>query len=125
MEYVYNVPWVLKTFDGREKSLLRAATRDLLPDPILQRRKAFFPWTQHVCYITALQNQLRDVLADASHSVFEVFSRPAVQMLADAPSETWVGVTGFHRGLIQRMWAERVLSVHMWLDLYRPRLCLA
>jgi asparagine synthetase B (glutamine-hydrolysing) len=28
VEYVFNAPWAMKTFDGREKSLLRAATRD-------------------------------------------------------------------------------------------------
>ena len=27
VEYVYNTPWSLKTYDGREKSLLRGATR--------------------------------------------------------------------------------------------------
>lgn len=31
VEYVYNTPWSLKTYDGREKSLLRGATRDVLP----------------------------------------------------------------------------------------------
>jgi asparagine synthase (glutamine-hydrolysing) len=34
VEYVYNTPWSLKTFDGREKSLLRAATRDVLPQSV-------------------------------------------------------------------------------------------
>src|ERR1700730_15338391 len=29
VEYVFNIPWHLKTFDGREKSILRAATREL------------------------------------------------------------------------------------------------
>jgi asparagine synthase (glutamine-hydrolysing) len=28
VDYVYNTPWSLKTFDGREKSLLRGATHD-------------------------------------------------------------------------------------------------
>ena len=27
IEYVYNTPWSMKIFDGREKSLLRAAAR--------------------------------------------------------------------------------------------------
>ena len=31
VEYVFNTPWAMKTFDGREKSLLRAAVADLLP----------------------------------------------------------------------------------------------
>ena len=31
VEYVYNAPWAMKTYDGREKSLLRGAARDVLP----------------------------------------------------------------------------------------------
>lgn len=33
VEYVYNAPWALKTYDGREKSLLRGATRCLQTTP--------------------------------------------------------------------------------------------
>src|SRR6185369_16736547 len=35
VEYVYNTPWSLKTYDGREKSLLRGAARDVLPDSVV------------------------------------------------------------------------------------------
>ncbi|UCZ87670.1 asparagine synthase C-terminal domain-containing protein [Pseudomonas sp. L5B5] len=31
------MPWEMKTFDGREKSILRAAARGLLPESIVQR----------------------------------------------------------------------------------------
>jgi asparagine synthase (glutamine-hydrolysing) len=43
VEYVFNIPWHLKTFDGREKSILRAATRELLPDSIVEREKNPYP----------------------------------------------------------------------------------
>ena len=33
VEYVFNTPWAMKTFDGREKSLLRAATRTCCLSP--------------------------------------------------------------------------------------------
>ncbi|WP_333771387.1 asparagine synthase (glutamine-hydrolyzing), partial [Streptomyces sp. IBSBF 2435] len=46
VEYVYNVPWAMKSFDGREKSLLRAAVRDLLPPSVLYRKKAGYPPTK-------------------------------------------------------------------------------
>ena len=37
VEYVFNTPWAMKTFDGREKSLLRAATSDVLPASVAER----------------------------------------------------------------------------------------
>ena len=46
VEYVFNIPWRMKTFDGREKSILRAATRDLLPRSIVERQKNPYPATQ-------------------------------------------------------------------------------
>ena len=46
VEYVFGTPWAHKTFDGREKSLLRAATADVLPQSVVQRVKSPYPSTQ-------------------------------------------------------------------------------
>ena len=35
VEYVYNTPWSLKTYDGREKSLLHLQVRELLAETAL------------------------------------------------------------------------------------------
>ena len=43
VDYVFNIPWRLKTFDGREKSILRAATRELLPNSIVEQQRAHIP----------------------------------------------------------------------------------
>lgn len=40
VEYAFNIPCEMKAFDGREKSFLRAATRDLLPASIADRVKS-------------------------------------------------------------------------------------
>ncbi|MFP3373673.1 asparagine synthase-related protein, partial [Pseudomonas sp. SIMBA_068] len=50
VEYVFNVPWQMKTFDGREKSLLREAVRPLLPESVLNRVKTPYPATQDGAY---------------------------------------------------------------------------
>ncbi|MER9683844.1 asparagine synthase C-terminal domain-containing protein [Mesorhizobium sp. M0184] len=42
VEYVFGTLWAHKTFDGREKSLLRAATADLLPLSVVQRVKSAY-----------------------------------------------------------------------------------
>ncbi|HEX4700780.1 MAG TPA: asparagine synthase (glutamine-hydrolyzing), partial [Pseudonocardiaceae bacterium] len=57
VEYVYNTPWSMKTFDGREKSLLRAAVRDVLPKSVAERVKSPYPSTQDPQYPLALQQQ--------------------------------------------------------------------
>nr|WP_200072959.1 asparagine synthase (glutamine-hydrolyzing) [Saccharopolyspora sp. HNM0986] len=39
VQYVYNIPWKMKCFDGKEKSVLRGAVSDLLPESVLNRKK--------------------------------------------------------------------------------------
>lgn len=43
VEYVFNVPWEMKTVGGQEKGLLREAAADLLPESVLRRKKAAYP----------------------------------------------------------------------------------
>ncbi|MFI9202242.1 asparagine synthase (glutamine-hydrolyzing) [Streptomyces sp. NPDC053048] len=54
VEYVFNVPWEMKTFSGEEKALLRAAAADLLPESVLRRKKAAYPSIQDPAYDRAL-----------------------------------------------------------------------
>jgi asparagine synthase (glutamine-hydrolysing) len=107
VEYVYNTPWSLKTFDGKEKSLLRAATRDVLPESVAERRKSPYPQTQDPAYVEALAGQVRGLLAD-HHPVFDLVDRKAVEQLTRSIDGT------------ARRHLEQTLSLATWLDLYHP-----
>ncbi|MEV0323090.1 asparagine synthase (glutamine-hydrolyzing) [Streptomyces sp. NPDC050658] len=65
VEYLYNIPWSLKTFDGREKSLLRAAARDLLPSAVANRKKSAFPLMRHPGYAASLGQAVGEILRTA------------------------------------------------------------
>lgn len=75
VEYVFNVPWSMKTADGREKSLLRAATADLLPPSVLERRKSPYPSTQDPAYDRAASDELGKMLADPTAPVFPLLNK--------------------------------------------------
>ncbi|MDQ7803499.1 asparagine synthase (glutamine-hydrolyzing) [Amycolatopsis sp. A133] len=62
VEYVFNVPWAMKTRDGREKSVLRAAVADLLPAAVLDRPKTPYPSTQDPDYEVVLRKRVRAML---------------------------------------------------------------
>jgi asparagine synthase (glutamine-hydrolysing) len=117
VEYVYNAPWALKSFDGREKSLLREATADVLPRSVYDRVKSPYPSTQDPLYARALQEQAKDLLSRPAHRVFDLVDRDRVRAAAerDAPVSTQVA----RRGL------ERTLDLARWLDLYSPELTLS
>ncbi|MER8002709.1 asparagine synthase (glutamine-hydrolyzing) [Streptomyces sp. NPDC095613] len=117
VEYVYNTPWTLKSYDGREKTLLREATADVLPRSVYDRVKSPYPSTQDPEYGLALQDQAKDLLARTGHPVFDLVDRDRLHSAA-------------HRDLsvhtpAQRRGLERALDLAQWLDLYRPEVVLA
>ncbi|MFE9353201.1 asparagine synthase (glutamine-hydrolyzing) [Streptomyces olivaceoviridis] len=116
VEYVYNAPWALKSFDGREKSLLREAAADVLPRSVYERVKSPYPSTQDPRYARALQEQTKELLARPSHPVFDLVDRDRVRQAAER--EAPVSTQAARRGL------ERTLDLAQWLDLYSPELVL-
>ncbi|MEU7022962.1 asparagine synthase (glutamine-hydrolyzing) [Streptomyces sp. NPDC046203] len=116
VEYVYNAPWSLKSFDGREKSLLREATADLLPKSVYDRVKSPYPSTQDPAYAVALREHAKDLLTRPSHPVFDLVDRERVRR--DAYSDTPQTAQASRRGL------EMTLNLAVWLDLYKPELSL-
>jgi asparagine synthase (glutamine-hydrolysing) len=116
VEYVYNAPWALKSFDGREKSLLREATADLIPRSVYDRVKSPYPSTQDPEYAVALRNQAKDLLARPDHPVFDLVDPERLRQVAHR--DTPVSSQAARRGL------ERALDLAMWLDLYAPEVAL-
>ncbi|KUL41645.1 asparagine synthase (glutamine-hydrolyzing) [Actinoplanes awajinensis] len=111
VEYVYNAPWQLKTFDGREKSLLRAATADVLPASVVARRKSPYPSTQDPAYEQMLRTQTRAVLTDPGSPLRPLIDVRAARRLMDG------GYEGSSFGIARRG-MEMLLSLDEWLTRY-------
>jgi asparagine synthase (glutamine-hydrolysing) len=114
VEYVFNAPWAMKNFDGREKSLLRAAARDVVPPSVAQRRKAPYPSTRDPVYVGELLDQAKEISAAPNHPVHDLTNRTWLRDLlrCDAtavPPEARVGL-------------ERWLDLTCWLEVHRPDL---
>ncbi|MEU7434930.1 asparagine synthase (glutamine-hydrolyzing) [Streptomyces sioyaensis] len=104
VDYVFNTPWAMKTFDGREKSLLRAATRDVLPALVADRVKSPYPSTQDPRYNEALRTELKALCADRDAPVRPLLDPEATaQATADGASDDI------------RPCAELVLGMNAWL----------
>jgi asparagine synthase (glutamine-hydrolysing) len=115
VEYVYNTPWEMKTFDGREKSLLRAATADLLPESVRQRRKSPYPTTQDPRYEQALCDATRALLAEGDAPVSPLLDNAKAKEIAGRDLTS--NPLGYARYGI-----EVVLSLNEWLRRYPVRL---
>jgi asparagine synthase (glutamine-hydrolysing) len=111
VDYVFNIPWRLKTFDGREKSILRAAARDVLPKSIVERVKSPYPSTQDPAYEKAVRTDVAEVLEDRSHPAAPLLNRKAIEELLARP----VGNTSTLAG---RAGLERARSISSWVKDY-------
>jgi asparagine synthase (glutamine-hydrolysing) len=111
VEYVFNVPWHLKTFDGREKSILRAAACELLPNSIVERKKSPYPSTQDPAYEKAVRADVAEVLEDRSHPATGLLNRRVIEDMLARP----LGTTS---SLPERAGLERVRSISAWVNDY-------
>lgn len=114
VQYVFNTPWSMKTFDGREKSLLRAAARDFLPESVAERKKVPYPATQDPTYDAAVREAMGKLLAEDS---------PALPFVDRARAERVAA--GDVDDDVHRTDMEFVLQLDMWLRDYQVRLDLS
>lgn len=117
IEYAYNIPWDLKAFDGREKSVLRHATKHVLPRSVISRTKRGFPATTDPSYTTGLQQQARELLAEHDHQVFTLLDR---RWLQDATQKDSTNCSPWFSAEI-----NLALDLYHWLEIYRPSLDLS
>ncbi|WP_370417487.1 asparagine synthase (glutamine-hydrolyzing) [Streptomyces sp. QH1-20] len=115
VEYVFNVPWAMKTFSGEEKSLLRAAAADLLPEPVLRRKKAAYPSIQDPAYDRALITGLTAAAGDGSAPLSPFLAGEAVRRLTAKTS-------GGSLSEFERILVESTVRLDDWLRTYQVEL---
>ncbi|MFJ2029330.1 asparagine synthase (glutamine-hydrolyzing) [Streptosporangium sp. NPDC087985] len=112
VEYVFNAPWSMKTFDGHEKSLLRAAAADLLPRSVLERRKSPYPSTQDPAYGQAVRAEAARLLDRRDAPAAPLIDPEKVRAMMNRPAGG-DGVVGGPRESL-----ERLLQFNAWLEKY-------
>lgn len=117
VEYVWNIPWDMKMYGGREKGLLRKALEGLLPEEVLYRKKSPYPKTHHPLYTKLVKQWLEQLLHDRSSVLHEFFDREKLLALIETEGKSfqvpWFG---------QLMTGPQLLAylgqVHVWFDHY-------
>lgn len=83
VEYVWNIPWEIKTFGNREKGILRKALEGILPNEILYRKKSPYPKTFHPAYTSAVSEWLSSILSDETSPILEVLNKEKIKHLVN------------------------------------------
>lgn len=120
-QYMYNVPWEMKAYKGREKGLLRHIMKGVLPDEIVDRKKSPYPKTFNPTYLATVKNMLSEIMKDSSRPINYLLNRDFILDILNtdgkAFSRPWFG---------QLMTGPQLMAylcqVDMWLEEYNPRI---
>lgn len=94
VEYAYNMPWSIKSLDGREKGILRKAFEDVLPYEITWRKKSPYPKTHNPVYFAEVCKMTEMVLKDKSTPLYEMLNIKKIRELMENPDSLdapWYG----------------------------------
>lgn len=94
IEYVWNVPWEMKYKNNVEKSLLREATKDLLPPQLLNRKKSPYPKTYNPNYEKLLINELLTIINDNNAPLNNIVDKNKILDFVKSPTnydKPWFG----------------------------------
>ncbi|WP_405528540.1 asparagine synthase (glutamine-hydrolyzing) [Streptomyces avidinii] len=96
LEYVWNIPWSMKVADGREKSLLRMAVADLLPQEVLMRPKSAYPATHDPVHDAAVHTAVRALLDDPTSPLAGLLDKGRVMDLLDGQEQMMTHASTAH-----------------------------
>ena len=121
--YMWNVPWEMKAYKGREKGLLRHVVKDLLPKEIVERKKSPYPKTHNPSYLKAVKEMLTEIMKDTNAPINNLLNRNYIldilQTDGKAFTRPWFG---------QLMTGPQLMAylcqVNMWLEMYKPEIIL-
>ena len=116
MEYVWNVPWDMKTRDGLVKNLLRQSGKGLLPDEILFRKKSPYPKTYDTAYEKLLVDRVREMMDDSHAPVMDFLDRKKLARFLTSPSD--YGKPWYGQLMAGPQMLAYLLQVNFWLKTY-------
>jgi len=120
-QYMYNVPWNMKAYKGREKGLLRHIMRNVLPNEIVDRKKSPYPKTHNPTYLNTVKSMLVNIMKNPDSPINYLLNRNYILDIIDSDgkafSHPWFG---------QLMTGPQLMAylcqVNMWLEKYQPRI---
>ena len=118
-QYLWNIPWEMKTYKGREKGLLRHIMKDILPSEIIDRKKSPYPKTHNPTYLNAVKNMLTNIMNNSSSPIHNILNRNYILEILESDGSAftrpWFG---------QLMTGPQLMAylcqVNMWLEKYQP-----
>lgn len=116
MEYVFNVPWKMKYKNGVEKTLLRDACADLLPESLLHRKKSPYPKTYHPAYEKLLVERLFAIVEDPCAPIAPLIDRKKAKKFMASHKE--LGKPWFGQLMAGPQLMAYFIQINYWMETY-------
>lgn len=117
VEYVWNIPWEMKTYGHREKGILRKALEGILPNEVLYRKKSPYPKTHNPKYIEQVNRLLNEALADRNSALHEFFDKKELRKIAESGGSAFT-VPWFGQLMTGPQLLAYLFQVHVWFKDY-------
>jgi len=121
LEYIWNIPWSMKNYNGMSKGIFRRALQGLLPPEVIERKKSPYPKTHHPLYGQAVRSELKKVINNPSSPIMDLINRPAVQDVLDS-GQSFLEMPWFGQLMGDVQYMAYLLQVNRWLLEYRVRI---
>lgn len=118
-EYLWNIPWEMKSYNNREKGLLRYIMSNELPQEIIQRKKSPYPKTWNPSYLKRAKTELDKILKNPKSPIHMILNTNYIVEILEtdgnAFTRPWFG---------QLMTGPQLMAylyqVNLWLETYKP-----
>ena len=121
VEYVWNIPWEMKTCDGLGKGILRRAMRGILPEAVLTRKKSPYPKTHNPGYFQAVKRDLFHRLERTDSPLRPLLNMEALEQQV-ASGGTATGQPWFGQLMTGPQMLAYLIQTDFWLREYRVKI---
>lgn len=121
VQYMWNVPWDIKAFNGREKGLLRYIVKDLLPDEIVNRKKSPYPKTHNPTYLKTVKNMLTEIMSNPNAPINNLLNRNYILEIIETDGKAFTR-PWFGQLMTGPQLMAYLIQVNIWLEKYNPQI---
>jgi asparagine synthase (glutamine-hydrolysing) len=122
-EYAWNLPWDIKSFEGREKGILRRSLEGILPHDVLWRKKSPYPKTHNPSYLKAVRSWLLEILGNPDSPLLPLINRSNLMSLIEISDTLPSGHPWFGQLMdIPQLFAY-LIQINLWLENNKVKLC--
>ena len=118
-EYVWNIPWEMKAYKGREKGLLRHIMKDELPNEIIERKKSPYPKTWNPTYLKAVKQELTNIMNTPDSPIKFLLNEKDINEIIKTDGKYFTR-PWFGQLMTGPQLMAYLIQVNQWLKIYKP-----